>query len=376
MKSHTPVKPAPSATVSETLSGMARAWERFWFAPANPTTLCVIRVAAGLVALYVMISYSFELLSFVGPHGWVDTTTMDFVRHKITINMPRDDWEPGVKEYHGHILWSIFYHMRDPFWIWAFHGAAIAVAFLFAIGLWTRITSVLIWMITVNYTQRALTNTFGMDTMLNIALLYLMIGPSGACLSVDRLIEIWKAKRKGLAAPPVQPSASANFAIRLFQIHFCIIYLSSGFSKLMGTTWWTGTALWRTFLNYTFAPMENPAYMATLTWLAKHRLLWEIFMSGGVIFTFWTEIGFPFLVWLPKMRWIMLISAVLLHTGIGLFMGLVMFSMLMMILAFSFAPPEQVEAVLNQMYAHLLRLLGYARRVGDQPRPVPGVSGA
>ena len=379
MKTNIPSKPA---TLGETLTSMGRAWERFWFAPANPTTLCVMRVATGLVVLYVMISYCFGLLTYVGPHGWLDRTTIDYMRHKINIYLPRNDWEPidlqhSAPVVQGNVYWSIFFHIRDPRWIWAFHYAAIGVAFLFLIGLWTRITSVLMWMISICYIERAITNMFGMDTMLNIALLYLMIGPSGACLSVDRLLEIWRARRRGLSPPPVQPSATANFAIRLCQIHFCFIYLSSGMSKLMGTTWWSGTALWRTFLNYEFAPMENPAYMAVLTWLAQNRLLWEMFMTGGVIFTFWAELGLPFLIWLPKMRWIMLTSAVLLHTGIGLFMGLVMFSILMIILVFSFAPPEQVEAVLNSLYAHIRRWLGHTRAgVAEPRRPVPGVSGA
>jgi hypothetical protein len=72
----------------------------------------------------------------------------------------------------------------------------------------------------------------------------------------------------------------------------------------------------------------------------------------------------------------MLTSSVMLHTGIGIFMGLMMFSLLMIVLAFSFAPPEQVEAMLNGVYAALPRWLGFAAGAGEQRRPVPGVSGA
>ena len=40
----------------------------------------------------------------------------------------------------------------------------------------------------------------------------------------------------------VEPSVAANVALRLFQVHFCIIYINSGMSKLQGAAWWNGEA--------------------------------------------------------------------------------------------------------------------------------------
>ncbi len=336
------------------LGDVARAWNDFWFTPANPTTLCLIRVFVGMIVCYVFLSYSVDLMGYVGPRAWIDAEVFDFLQHRIVNEVMPNDWTSPPHQLRGTYYWSIYFNITDPFWIWTFHGCVLVVAFLFMIGLWTRTTSVLVWLASMNYTQRALTTTFGMDTMMNIMLIYLMIGPSGACLSLDRWLVCRRARLRGEEPPPVMPSVSANFAIRLTQIHFCFIYLSSGLSKLTGSTWWSGTALWFTFLNPTFAPMDNPTYMSLLTWMAQHRWIWEIFMTGGVVFTFVTEIGLPFLIWIPSMRWVMLLCAVMLHTGIGLFMGLVMFSMLMMLLAFSFAPPEQVEAFLASLWQSLL----------------------
>jgi hypothetical protein len=100
---------------------------------------------------------------------------------------------------------------------------------------------------------------FGMDTMMNILLFYLMIGNSGAALSVDRLIARYRAARASLARSGTIDSATqaflavpprsrgAGFALRLIQVHFCIIYLASGLAKLKGPrggavarcgTWW------------------------------------------------------------------------------------------------------------------------------------------
>src|SRR5262249_28183267 len=149
-----------------------------------------------------------------------------------------------------------------------------------------------------------------------ILLVYLMIGPSGAALSVDRLISRWwtvrQARRHHLPIPMATrpaPRVSANLALRLLQLHLCIIYLVSGLSKLQGSPWWNGTATWTTMAIYEYCPMQIGTYDALLRFLCAHRWLWETFMTGSVAFTLFTEIGFPFLVWNRKMRWPMMTLA-------------------------------------------------------------------
>ena len=80
---------------------------------------------------------------------------------------------------------------------------------------------------------------------------YLMLAPAGAALSVDRFIALWWARRHGGGASAgdflhPEPNMSANLVLRMMQIHFCFIYMASGLSKLQGTSWWTGTAVWGT----------------------------------------------------------------------------------------------------------------------------------
>ena len=112
--------------------------------------------------------------------------------------------------------------------------------------------------------------------MMTILLLYLMISPCGAYLSVDRAIRRWWSQAKpgvlqawfrfwnkpvpdaaDIAPAPFSeipaPSICANVAIRCLQIHVCIIYTASGLSKLLGPAWWNGTAIWGTIANYEFA---------------------------------------------------------------------------------------------------------------------------
>src|SRR5207244_2703431 len=200
---------------------------------------------------------------------------------------------------YGQPLWSIFYHVTDPVWIWVVHGCMLAAVFLFTIGFCTRITSVLTWLGMLCYIQRAPTSLFGMDTIMNVVVLYLMIGPSGAALSVDRLINhYWatrQALRRHLTAPellPPAPQVSANLALRLLQVHICIIYAASGLSKLQGPAWWSGMAVWGTMANYEFSPMGMRLYMGFLQFICQHRWLWELVTTGGSYFTLVFEVGF------------------------------------------------------------------------------------
>ena len=345
--------PAPQPAADDSSGGWAaavRAWDRFWFRPADPLPLGVIRIFTGLVVLYIHLIYGLDLLALVSKDAWVDESVMKQVRQEFTVYAPALDWtiptEPFAK---GQPIWSVYFHVKQPGWIVATHIGFLLVMLLFTVGFCTRLTAVLTWVAIISYIQRTPTTLFGMDTIMNVLMIYLIIGPSGATLSVDRLIARWWARRRGRDLPPPPPMVTANLALRLMQVHFCIIYLASGLSKLQGHAWWNGMAVWGTMANYSFAPMNWPAYEEFLRFLSNHRPLWEIITTGGTYFTLALEISFPFLVWRPKLRWVMIIGAVMLHTGIGLIMGLATFSLCMLCLLLAFVPPETLHAFVDAL---------------------------
>jgi hypothetical protein len=154
---------------------------------------------------------------------------------------------------------------------------------------------------------------------------------------VDRLIARWwsKARARFLGSeghfdPVPQPSVSANLAIRLVQVHVCIIYGVAGFAKLLGPAWWNGTAIWGTLANFEFAPMQYEIYNQMLRLLARNQLIFDTFLTVGCYFTLAFEIGYPFLIWRPQARWLFLSAAILLHGFIGTLMGLKTFSLMML----------------------------------------------
>jgi hypothetical protein len=255
----------------------------------------------------------------------------------------------------GQWVFSIWFHITDPTGLWVAHICILFIFVLFTLGIWSNVTSVLTWLAAASYLHRSQQVLFGMDQMMNILLFYLMIGGCGAALSVDRLIARYKAARAiaragGRPVPWAEevlagPARSwrANFALRLFQIHFCFIYLSAGLAKLKGTTWWEHSAPWMTLVNPEFSPIHLGAYEWALRTIAEIRPLINIVCSVLVFFTFVTEIGFPFLVWTQRLRGYAIILAVLFHTGIATFMGLTLFGLFMMTMLLAYFPAALIR---------------------------------
>ena len=254
----------------------------------------------------------------------------------------------------GHGIFSLWFHVTDPTQMALVHTGVLIVIFLFTIGLFTRVTSVLVWVATVSYIHRTQQILFGMDTMMNILLIYLMVGNSGAALSIDRLIARYRAARASLrrcgsidpntraflAYPP--PSMNTGFALRLIQVHFCFIYMAAGLSKLKGGAWWDGRAFWDVVANPEFTMMSYSWYENTLKWLASIKWLYYTVTISVTWLTLFTEIGSPFLLW-TRLRWFMILVATAMHAVIGILMGLNLFELLMIVMLLAFFPDRVIR---------------------------------
>ena len=392
----------------ESFANLAAGWRSFWFTPADPLVLGVQRIAAGLVLIYVVAVSTPLLPSLYAPDGLIDHHTANLFRTESPVSLMREEWEPpegsippltaeeAEKERRGltppqrmppvwrpertprqnpeldpyYLRWGLtpqfaydegalqfspYFHLRDLRWMQFVHGCGLLVAVLFTLGFCTRVTSVLAWVYALSLIHRALFAVFGMDTMLAITLFYLMLSPSGARLSVDRLIQRARRARFALRHPEVvvpmevEPSIAANVGLRLFQVHFCIIYINSGMSKLQGAAWWNGEAIWQTLANYEFTPVRFDLYTQLLTFLTSSLPLWHLTLFAGSLFTIVLEIGLPFLIWYPRWRPIVLMGSVMLHTGIAMTMGMTSFSLMMLVMLGAFLPAASIRRLLDRL---------------------------
>lgn len=253
----------------------------------------------------------------------------------------------------GKLVYSPFFHVTNRTAINVLHSIHLTIIVLFILGFCTRVTSVLTWLVGLAYIQRNPLILFGQDTMMNLCLFYLMFAPCGATWSIDWLIARYRKGKNAIQAgrlPAIevapQPSVSANFVIRLIQLQYCFMYMSAGMSKLKGPSWWNGTAPWYCVTNPEFSPLHIGPFYKLIVWLCQdeNRIIWEVYMNVVDVFTLVLEIGLPFLVW-TRLRPLMIFGAIMLHLGIALNMGLIVFSLFMFTLLLAWMPPAAIRRV-------------------------------
>lgn len=310
-------------------------WDRFWFTPSDPATLSLIRIFTGAMLVYTHAVWSIGLTSFFGPHGLLPA---EAVR--------------GLY-YRNPFCWSYLFGIESPTGLWTAHLLALAILVMFTLGLATRITSILAFLITVAYTHRAGGALFGLDQINGMLACYLAVGPSGAMYSLDHWFGAKRAGAGAIADSTVRPSVTATIAIRLIQVHMCIIYLFAGCGKLLGPTWWDGTALWGALANYEYQTFD-------LTWLAA----WPEVVNFLTHLTIVWEVGYIALVWPRWTRPLVIGLAIPIHLGIGLFMGMTTFGLIMLVGNCAFVSPVVVREIVG-------RIRGGVRRGAGVSTPNP-----
>ena len=312
----------------------AASFNRFWFLPRDPWMLGLIRLLAGLIALYTHFVWTFELQTFFGSDGLLP---------------------PAYRaQLMGAASWSHLDFLADqPTAMMAVHGAGLVVLALFAVGCWTRVTSILAALLVISYANRSIGAGFGLDQINVMLCLYCALGNSGGSFSMER----WWRQRSLPAdhrTDSDRPDTWTNLAIRLIQIHLCVIYLFGGLSKARGQTWWDGTAMWGAVANYEYQSMDT-------TWIVRYP---RLFTAMTHLTLFW-EIFYCALVWPRLTRPIAVGLAVIVHAGIAVSLGMITFGTMMIAANMIFVEPTFVLRLLGRSFPD--RTVDRAGEDGDGP---------
>lgn len=295
-------------------------WTQFWFTPRRAETLGVIRILTGLMLVYTHLVWALELVSFFGESGQLP---YEFVRQM----------QARIPEWHTSFAWSYLYGVTSPGMLGILHACAMVILVLFTLGCWTRLTSVLAFLITVAYANRGMGALFGLDQINTLLALYLAIGNCGDAYSIDA----WrKTRRLNLRNAP--STVSTNIAIRLIQCHMCLIYLFAGLGKLLGASWWEGTALWGAFANLEYQTID-------MTWLSLYPQAVNFLTHLTVAW----EVSYIVLVWPRITRPLVIALAIPLHLGIALCMGMITFGLIMLVGNLAFVSSSLVATLIGRI---------------------------
>lgn len=178
------------------------------------------------------------------------------------------------------------------------------------LGTYTRGMALIAWWLHFMLISTGFLSSYGVETFLHIALVYCIVLPVARTAS-------WDARHK----PTPIHSSNYTLALRILQIHLCIIYLASGIEKAMGPQWWNGEAIWQTLMQTQFSAW-NMSWLAQYPWLAR-IICWS---------TLLVEIGYPVWMCIPSLRRYGYAATVSLHLAIAVFMGLQLFAAMMILL--------------------------------------------
>ena len=307
------------------LRTIVSAWNEFFFAPQSPVPIGLFRVIYGTLVVATLVLLRPDWLAWYGPHGWVSLSAL----HQL---------EPGMR------LDLLSALPQTNAWIEAFFWVFLASAILLAIGLFTRVNSVIVFVCLASMHQRNLYITHGGDTFLRVAGFFLMFAPAGAALSVDRLIRIWRGK----GDPALQPRPP--WAQRMIQFELAIMYFASFCWKIEGLPWVQGTALYYVYHLNEFQRFPVPQ------WLLRPTLL-----KLGTWFALILEFSLGVLIWVKEFRYVLLSLGVLFHLTLEYSINVPLFQWDVLSAYVLFVDPADLDRAVNWIRS----------RVAIQRRPQP-----
>jgi hypothetical protein len=275
------------------------------FKPESPMSLCLFRIAFGLVLLEYCFLTAPELLTyFSNTNGILRPETLNSVFGIPVINL------------------LVLLPQGDG-WLIAFFGLFTLACLGVTLGLFSRVSMVIVYLGLVSFLHRNIFVHHGGIHLMCIAAFWMMFAPTGAALSLDRL---WFKSKSS------SEQNCSLWALKAYQFQFALVYWQSSMAKLAAPSWWDGTAMYYVFRHSEFARFTVP-------FVPQNMFFLKLCTWGAVFIEFlgWT------LIWFKETRYAVLLALLALHLGIEYAMNIPMFEHIMIASLIIFVPSEDAE---------------------------------
>lgn len=303
-------------------------WYAYWFKYGSPVTMGVFRILmAGLVFInFLMVAPFFN--DWLGKFGytpaWLSAYSLD---GKVNLG-------GGLALERINLINNV----DNPILVGGFYLLATLAALTTCLGLWTRLSSVILAICVVSFHHRYSQILHGGDTVMRVMVLYLAIAPSGAAVSLDRYF----ARKKG-KAPEIPPEVSL-WPQRLVAFNCSLIYLTTTWAKWFGQLWKSGDATWYPARLHEFERFPVPSFLNDYPFVKL--------TSFG---TLAVEFSLATLVWFKPLRKWVLLAGIGFHLFIEYSMNIPLFSFLMMSTYVAFYEGEEVAAWWDRFKARWIK---------------------
>jgi hypothetical protein len=305
--------------------GISAIWNRFWFGTREPHTLGLIRILSGLLALYFVGSFTFDLNTWFGANGILPSETV----WRLT-----GESEFSVGGADSVYRWSYLHLVDSPVMLMVVHFVGLLVLLAFTLGLYSRITNALSFVVVVSYIHRAPVIAGMFEPVLAMTLLYLCFAPTGAVYSLDGYLRRRRGKENAESSNNNTAALSANIATRLLQVHTAAFVLMMGHAKMTSGTWAAGNAIW-------WLIARSESRLVDLTFLYDSTVIINM-MTHSVVAI---EILFPVLIWIRLSKPLFLGVTFVAWTCLVLLTGQVAFYAALMVACLSFVDPARIAAL-------------------------------
>ncbi|MDV8004837.1 HTTM domain-containing protein [Rhodococcus sp. IEGM 1318] len=244
---------------------------------------------------------------------------------------------------------NLFMAFNSDSWVIFLLILSAVVGFSFMIGFRTRISTILLFLLCWSLTARNPFISDGGDNLMAIVLLLLCFAKTADWMSVDNLL---KSRRTANGNPERKNGSLSKFesfsvilgnlAWMALLVQVCILYTTSGLAKVQGTLWQDGTAVYYILRTAEFS-----------TWPA----LSDLIIGNGYLtttasyMTVLVQVFFPFLIFNRHLKVPTIAVLVGMHAGIGIFMGLPVFALVMIGTEMIFLPDSFWRKLQSRIHA-------------------------
>lgn len=183
--------------------------------------------------------------------------------------------------------------IRLALWVWATATLCLLV------GWNTRVSAVLVWVLSVSFTNLNLYAINAGDHIRGMLLLYLMLVPCGAVWSVDA-----RQRRRLVGSAPREVRVHP-WALRLMLLQLALMYCASGICKMTGEDWTSGSSLYYVMRDTSLTRISADQF--ALPYIVTRLMTWTVLA--------W-EVAFPLLIAVRRTRGIALWMGAAFHLGI------------------------------------------------------------
>lgn len=198
----------------------------------------------------------------------------------------------------------------------------IIITIFYLIGYKGRLFSILTYLFFYSLYVRSFHITDGGDNLLVVNMFFLMFTHNTAYFSYDSMFRNSDREESKDSLYYKLSVIIHNIAVLFCVIQLCVVYFFSGVYQLMGEMWQNGTALY-------YISQVREFSRPTLDYLVNHYIGLTVLITYLSILV---KIAFPFAVINKRLKPFIIMAMILFHAGIGVGMGLLTFSLIMIVM--------------------------------------------